>query len=514
MNYKPAFNLTLLTAVLYSALAQADGQWAEKHFNPAPAADDVILPMPCGGSMVFRKVYTPNINPLADLPIQLGQQRDELGFLENARDDYIAGTFTEAEGNARYYLMSKYEVTELQYKALTDSECVSSSNKLRLPAVNKSWMQAMNAANQYNLWLRKEAKDQLPQEDQVFGFVRLPTEAEWEFAARGGIEVTSAEYQETRYPMPAGLNNYEWYAGAQSANGNLQLAGLLKPNPLGLHDMLGNASEMMFESFRLNKLNREHGQAGGYTIRGGNFLSTTDDIRSSLRVEESFYNEEGERTTKTTGFRFVLSAPSMTSRERVQEIERSWNNLGSGNEQDGSQQATQALTQLSASVEDEKLKKQLKELENQLRVSNQLQEESRSQAIRASLNLGAFLCTKLLDDGQHFDFISENYKTNCEIETPDSTCEMRKERLQDQQGRLQGVSNYYASSLIDSAKLYGQQAISNEYPVMLELIQRNPKLVELKPFLETHWKNQQDYFKSKNITQELWLNSCKSIKSL
>src|SRR5690606_25182791 len=132
--------------------------------------------------------------------------------------------------------------------------CVASSNKLRLPVVSKSWFNAMQVADKYNLWLREQAPQAIPQEVGVVGFVRLPIEEEWEFAARGGLEVSSAEFRDMRYPMPEGINNYEWFGGAQSANGKLQLSGLLKANPLGLHDMLGNASEMMFESFRLNKL--------------------------------------------------------------------------------------------------------------------------------------------------------------------------------------------------------------------------------------------------------------------
>jgi hypothetical protein len=43
---------------------------------------------------------------------------------------------------------------------------------------------------------------------------------------------------------------------------------------------------MMFEPFRLNKLDRLHGKAGGYVVRGGSYVTTQGDIRSALRGEE------------------------------------------------------------------------------------------------------------------------------------------------------------------------------------------------------------------------------------
>ena len=57
--------------------------------------------------------------------------------------------------------------------------------------------------------------------------------------------------------------------------------------------MLGNASEMMFEPFRLNKLDRQHGQAGGFVVRGGNYLTSEGELRTALRQEEPYYNAEG-----------------------------------------------------------------------------------------------------------------------------------------------------------------------------------------------------------------------------
>jgi formylglycine-generating enzyme required for sulfatase activity len=65
---------------------------------------------------------------------------------------------------------------------------------------------------------------------------RLPTEAEWEYCCRAGA-LTSRYYGETDEL----LDNYAWYL--QNSANHLQPVGVLKPNDLGLFDMLGNALE-------------------------------------------------------------------------------------------------------------------------------------------------------------------------------------------------------------------------------------------------------------------------------
>jgi len=208
-----------------------------------------------------------------------------------------------------------------------------------------------------------------------------------------------------------------------------------------------------------------------------------------------------------------LVSPTLTSRERVASIENSWKKLGTGSKETESADkgTVQSLNTLASGVEDKALKEKLQALENQLRASNQQQEETRDQAIRASLNLGAFLCTKMLDDGQYVDFLTEKLQAQLRSRRKDASCDMRKGKLDEQKDRLHKLSRYYASSLVESATLYGQPLLEAQVPVMEEIITRNKQLQDLKPYLRTHWANQKTFLQKQKIDTDAWLTSCKTV---
>ncbi len=511
MKFKLALGLTLM-GLGYSCAVQAT--WDEKFWNPKPLADDVILPMPCDGAMAFRKVAIPQNKPLEDYNITLGQEGDEWGYVEQARQEHIAGSFPDQKNKGRYYLMAKYELSDLQFRALS-GECPKADMKGRLPKVNIGWMDAMAFANQYNLWLRKEKLAALPKDDGQPGFLRLPTETEWEFAARGGLAVSPSEFRDVHFPMPEGLNGYVWYAGAQSANGKLQLTGLLKPNPLGLHDILGNVAEMMFEPFRLNKLDRLHGKAGGYVVRGGSYVTTQGDIRSALRGEEPYYSESGENVSKTTGVRLVMVSTTLTSRDRVKEIEKEWQALGSEQKTDAKGKAPdslQNLNALSAKVQDDGLKKELEKLRAELRANGQLRDEQRDQAIRTSLQLGAFLCTKMKDDGEFLDRLNQLYSKTCAADSQlDANCSRRQEQLGQHQKALDFISSYYADTLVDMGTTYNKSLIDSQIAVVQQQMAARGK-TNLNGYLDTYWQNLQGYWKDGKVARDAWLMACKKNK--
>jgi formylglycine-generating enzyme required for sulfatase activity len=127
---------------------------------------------------------------------------------------------------------------------------------------------------------------------------RLPTEAEWEYAARGG----STE----QYSVEGNINDFAWYRD----NSSLQThpVGQLQPNDKGLHDVHGNVWEWVQDSYGdypTDHVTDPIGSGDGTrrVLRGGSFISSAALCRSAERISDQPGN-----TYPGVGFRLARTA--------------------------------------------------------------------------------------------------------------------------------------------------------------------------------------------------------------
>lgn len=376
-----------LLASVAPSPAPAQERWPEESWNPSPLPEDLVLPLPCGGAMAFRPVPTPVARGgLADRQATLGQADPETNYSEYLRQAFVAGPFPgpRPESPPRYYL-AKYEVTRDQYAAVTAETCPAPSTAGRQPQADVAWHEAVAFAVKLSAWLARNARDALPQQDGARAFVRLPTEEEWEYAARGGAAVSEADFGARTFPMPDGMQRHVWFQGTRSAGNRTRPVGMLEPNPLGLFDILGNVSEWVLEPYRLNKVGRPHGQAGGMVARGGDYLTPESQIRSSLRVELPPLDRNGEPLRlRSVGFRPALALVATTSDQKPdvlrQEFEQEAQSRSTATED-----PARLLEVLRNETPDPALRRGIDRVGAALRTETRERREQESQAIRSQI---------------------------------------------------------------------------------------------------------------------------------
>lgn len=194
------------------------------------------------------------------------------------------------------FFVGKYEVTGGEYLAVLGTN-PSQNPDTNAPVETVSWQQATNFCRLLNL--QEAAASRLPA-----GYAyRLPTEAEWEYAARAGSTNRFSWGNDYAY---ASLGSYAWYT--INSGGSTHPVGETLPNAWGLYDTAGNVSEWCQDwsaAYPGGTVTDPQGPAAGTTkvFRGGSYSDDAIPCRPAGRRSIS-----PTQALDSFGFRIVLAA--------------------------------------------------------------------------------------------------------------------------------------------------------------------------------------------------------------
>jgi formylglycine-generating enzyme required for sulfatase activity len=183
------------------------------------------------------------------------------------------------------FQIGKIEVTQAQWEAVMGSN-PSYFDNANLPVETVSWNDIQTFITKLN--------------QLTDGNFRLPTEAEWEYAARGGKSSNGYTYAGSNT-----IGNVAWYW--DNSGNRTHLAATKTANELGLFDMSGNVWEWCSDWYDIYSSVSQTNPTGpstgpGRVVRGGSYYSNASLSRVAMRYSftpDKRYNDLGFRLARS-----------------------------------------------------------------------------------------------------------------------------------------------------------------------------------------------------------------------